>query len=243
MNNEEPQEVEFVKAGTLKVVSVVRDSHIERYTKMRRNLQLIALILVLLITIVAPLNLLDSRTVLDITAIGFITASFIPSLLAIFGFLPGRKVALIISTFIYGTWILILSVNFLEIILMFAILIFFFEVTRTIIVIEPFTKDITSVSEGGVYYHAAITIQRYFGFLLRFGGILFGGSTVLGIIGWFAIKPIQGDIIFSIFLIISLILLLVIAQRTLTPDMQKFIVQKRRRQIEEDLEKSHTKFS
>jgi hypothetical protein len=243
MSAAEPREIEFVDSGKLKIVSSVKDTYIERYTKMRRNLQLIALILVLLITIVAPLNLLDSRTILDITAIGFITASFVPSLLAIFGFLPGRKIALVISTLIYGIWILILSVNFIEIIIMMAVLIFFFEVTRMIIVIEPFTKGITSISEGGVYYHSAITIRRYFAFLLKFGGILFGGSTVIGIVGWFTFKQIQGDIIFSIFLIASLVLILVITQRTLTPDMQKFIIQKRKQQIEDELTKSHTKFS
>ena len=125
-------EVEYVDTGTIKVVSSVKEPYIDKYTRMRRNLQLIALILVLVITIVAPLNLLDSRSVLDITAIGFITASFIPSLLAIFGFLPGRRIALYISTFIYGIWIIILSVNFLEVILMIAVLIFFFEVNKVL---------------------------------------------------------------------------------------------------------------
>jgi len=243
MTSEDISNVEFVEAGQLKVVSEVKEPFIERYTKMRRNLQLVALTLVLIITIIAPLNLLDSRSVLDITAIGFISASFIPSLLAIFGFLPGRKIALSISTFIYGVWIIVLSVNFLEVILMIAILIFFFEVTRMIITIEPFIKGIISVSEGGTYYHASITIQRYFAFLLRFGGILFGGSTILGIIGFYTFKQIQGDIMFSIFLITCLILLLIIAQRTLTPDMEKLIIQKKRRQIEEELSQSHKKFS
>ncbi|MHA1124207.1 MAG: hypothetical protein ACTSO7_00875 [Candidatus Heimdallarchaeota archaeon] len=243
MESESNTEIEYLETGQIKVVKAVTEPHIERYIRMRRNLQLVALILVLLITIVAPLNLLNSRTILDITAIGFITASFVPSLMAIFGFLPGRKIALIVSTFIYGVWILILSVNFLEIILMFAVLIFFFEITRMIITMEPFVKGITSVSEGGTYYHATITIRRYFAFLLRFGGFLFGVSTISAIIGWYAIKPIQGDIIFSIFLIAGLVILLIIAQRTLTPDMEKLILQKKRQQLEDDLSSSHKKFS
>ena len=243
MVSENTSDVEYIDTGTIKVVSSVKEPYIDKYTTMRRNLQLIALILVLIITIVAPLNLLDSRSVLDITAIGFITASFIPSLLAIFGFLPGRRIALYTSTFIYGVWIIILSVNYLEVILMIALLIFFFEVTRMIIVIEPITKGITSISHGGAYYHATITLQRYFVFLLKFGGFLFGASTFLGVLGWFVLKPIQGDIMFSIFLIVNLILLMIIAQRTLTPDMEKFIIEKKRRKIEEELTQSHSKYS
>ena len=126
---------------------------------------------------------------------------------------------------------------------MFCVLIFFFEVTRAIIAFEPITKDVESVAKGGVYYHAAIAIQRYFVFLLKLGGYLFGASAALGLIGFFTFKEIQGDIMFTIFLIICLILFLIFAQRTLTPDMEKLIVQKRRQQIEDELLHSHKKYS
>ncbi len=177
------------------------------------------------------------------TAIGFITACLIPSLIAIFGFIQGRKFCLVLSTLIYGVWILVLSAFYLEVILLFVVLIIYHEVTRIILIIDPLVEDVISISEGGVYYHASVTISRYFKFLLRLSGILFGLSIILSIIGYYLFEFLQSDILFAIFMIVSLIVLLIISRKTLTPDIEQILLKKKREQMEEEFAKSHSKYS
>jgi len=243
-DSKEENEIEFISEGdTKRVLTLVTEPTSEIFKRKRLNLQFIALAMVLVIIIISPLRLIDSRTAVDITAVGFISASLIPSLIAIFGFLPGRKFCLLLSTLIYGAWILVLSAFFLEIILLFVVLIIYHEVTKTILIIQPLVEGTVSISEGGVYYHASVTISRYFKFLLRLSGILFSVSIVLSIIGYYLFEFLQSDILFSIFMIVSLIVLLIISRKTLTPDIEQILLQKRREKMEEEMAKSHSKYS
>jgi len=236
--------IEYVsELDTKKTVTLVRDTTVDVFKRKCLNLQFIALAMILVILLISPLRLIDSRTALDITAVGFIAASLIPSLIAIFGFLPGRNFCLKLSTFIFGIWILVLSVIYLEIILLFVVLIIYHEVTRTILTIQPLLDGIESIAEGGAYYHASVTISRYFKFLLRFSGVLFGTSLFFGIIGYYLFRFLQSDILFSIFMIVSLIVLLIISRRTLTPDIKELILEKKREKMEEEMAKSHSKYS
>ena len=237
-------EIEYITDGnTKKVLSRVAEPTSEIFKRKRLNLQFIALAMVFIIVLISPLRLIDSRTAIDITAVGFISASLIPSLIAIFGFIPGRKFCLLLSTLIYGAWILVLSVFYLEIILLFVVLIIYHEVTRIILIIDPLVEGVVSISEGGGYYHASVTISRYFKFLLRLSGILFSLSIILSIVGYYLFEFLQSDILFSIFMIVSLIVLLIISRRTLTPDIEKILLEKRREKMEEEMAKSHSKFS
>ncbi|MFW9921703.1 MAG: hypothetical protein ACFFDW_00245 [Candidatus Thorarchaeota archaeon] len=236
-------EIEYISGDTKKKVILVEDSAIDIYNRKKINLQLVSLAMVLVIFIISPLRLLDSRTIIDITAIGFITASLVPSLIAIFGFLPGRKFCLYISSFIYAVWIIVLATFYLEIILLIVVLIIYLEVTSTIIAIDPLLKDVEANIEGGAHYHASVVFGRYFKFLLRFSGILFASSLILGVVGWYAIEALQGDILFSIFILVSLVLLIVIIQKTLTPDLKEVLVEERRRRMEMDFADSYSKYS
>ena len=193
-------EIEYIPDGnTKKLLSRVAEPTSEIFKRKRLNLQFIALAMVFIIVLISPLRLIDSRTAIDITAVGFISASLIPSLIAIFGLIPGRKFCLLLSTLIYGAWILVLSVFYLEIILLFVVLIIYHEVTRIILIIDPLVEGVVSISEGGVYYHASVTISRYFKFLLRLSGILFSLSIILSIVGYYLFEFLQSDILFSIF--------------------------------------------
>lgn len=240
----EKNEIEYITDGdTKKVLSQISEPATEIFKRKILNLQIIALVMVFVIILISPLRLIDSQTTINITAVGFITASLIPSLIAIFDFMPGRKICLSLSTIIFGVWILVLSVFYLEIILLFVVLIIYHEVTRTILIIQPLVKDIVSISEGGAYYHASVTISRYFKFLIRLGGILFGVSIILGVIGHYLFDFLQSDILFSIFIIVSLIVLLIISRRTLTPDIEQILLEKRREKMEEEMARSHSKYS
>lgn len=243
-DSKEKNEIEYISEGdTKKVLSRIAEPTTEIFKRKRLNLQFIALAMVFVIILISPLRLIDSRTAVDITAVGFITASLIPSLIAIFGFIPGRKLCLILSTLIYGAWILVLSAFYLEVILLFVVLIIYHEVTRIILIIDPLVENVISISEGGVYYHASVTISRYFKFLLRLSGILFSLSTILSIIGYYLFEFLQSDILFSIFMIVSLTVLLIISRRTLTPDIEQILLEQRREKMEEEMAKSHSKFS
>ena len=237
------QEIEYIIDGDTKKVEIITETNVEECKRKRTNLQLIALAMVLVIVLISPLKLLDTRTIIDITAVGFITACLIPSLIAIFGFLPGRRFCLLLSTFIFGVWILVLSTFYLEVILLFVVLILYYEVTRVIQIIDPIIEDVVSIAKGGAYYHASVAMNRYTKFLLRFAGILFGISLVFGIIGRYVFVYLQSDIIFSIFLITSLILLIITSRKTLTPDIEKLLLEQRRRELDEKLAKSHSKYS
>ena len=103
-------EVEYIsEKSTRKVVTIIEETAAEIFRRKILYLQLIALAMVLVIIVIAPLRLIDSRTTIDITAVGFISGSLIPALVAIFGFMPGRKFCLTLSTLIFGVWILVLS--------------------------------------------------------------------------------------------------------------------------------------
>ncbi|NHJ03244.1 MAG: hypothetical protein EAX90_00305 [Candidatus Heimdallarchaeota archaeon] len=240
----EEHEIEYMIDGQKqKKVSVVVETVIEEYNRKKLSLQLIALTMVLVIVIISPLKLLDSRTIIDLTAVGFITACILPSLIAIFGFLPGRRFSLLLSTFIFGGWVLVLSTFYLEIILLFVVLIIYFEVTRVVQLIEPILEGVISISESGAYYHATVAINRYTKFILRLAGILFSISLVFGITGRYIFDYLQSDIFFSIFMIISFILLIVISRKTLTPDIEKLLREQRRQELDDRLAKSHSKYS
>ena len=238
------KEMEYIVDGRVqKKVTIIEESATELYKRRRTNLQMISLAMVVVILVVSPLRLLDSRTIIDITAIGFISASLIPSLIAIFGFVKGQRFSLYLSTFIYGVWILVLSTFFLELLLLIVVLILYFEITRIIQIIHPLIVDVESISEGGAYYHASVTLRRYMRSLLRFGGILFAITLAVGVIGRYTIGFLQSDILFSIFTIIGLILLIILSRRTLTPDMTKILLEERRAKLDLELAKSHSKYS
>ena len=233
----------LVESKKIKKVSVIIDSDINIYHKKKLNLQIIALVMIIIIFIISPLRLLDSQTAIDFTAIGFIVASLIPSLIAIFGFLQGRRVCLILTTLIYGVWIVALATFYLEAVLLIVVLILYFEIIKTLILIEPLLKDVISIKEGGAYYHASVLIERYLTFLLRFGGLLFASSLTLSVIGWYVIDLMQSDILFSIFMIIGFITLIILSQKTLTPDLKRILIEERKERYERELAESHSKFS
>jgi len=187
--------------------------------------------------------LLDSRTAVDFTAIGFIIAGLIPSVIAIFGVIGGRRIALNLSIIIYGSWIMVLSTQFWEIILLMIALIIYFETTRILLIIHPLLLKVESIAKGGAYYHANVFLGRYFRYLLKFSGLLIGSSFVLGVIGWYVFEPLQSDILFSLFMIVCLIMLIILSRKTLTPDVEKIILQEERDRLEEELAKSHSRYS
>ncbi|MCE7744306.1 MAG: hypothetical protein GPJ52_04130 [Candidatus Heimdallarchaeota archaeon] len=106
----EQEEIEYVVEGKiLKQVSKAKINFSEDFDTKIRNLQIIALVMVVIISLISPLRLIESRTYFDFTAVGFVTASFVPSLIAIFGFMRGGRFSLYLSVIIYGLWILVLS--------------------------------------------------------------------------------------------------------------------------------------
>ncbi len=240
----EGSKVEYMVDGQqLKEVVKAKAGYNELYDRKVRNLQIIALVMVLMITFIAPLRLLDSRTYVDFTAIGFIIAGLVPSIIAIFDIIGGRKFALYLSVVIYGAWIMVLSTQFWEIILLITALIIYYEITRILLIIHPLLKNIESIAKGGAYYHANVFLGRYFRYFLKFSGLLIGSSFVLGVLGWYVFEPLQSDIIFSVFMIICLITLIIVSRKTLTPDIEKIILEEERERLEDNLARSHSKYS
>ncbi|NPD90729.1 MAG: hypothetical protein HGN29_18620, partial [Asgard group archaeon] len=168
---------------------------------------------------------------------------FVPSLIAIFGFMRGGRIGLYVSVTIYGLWILVLSSFYWEVILMMSVLIVYFEVTRMIQLIRPLLKNIKSISRGGAYYHAGVFLDRYFRFLLKFCGFLIGFSITFGVLGWYVFEPLPSDILFSIFFILCLVMLILISRRTITKDIQKILIEEERDRREHELAKSHSRYS
>lgn len=240
----EQEEIEYIVEGkTLKQISKAKINFSEEFDTKIRNLQIIALVMVAIISLITPLRLIESRTYFDFTAVGFVTASFVPSLIAIFGFMRGGRLSLYLSVIIYGLWILVLSSFYWEVILMMSILIIYFEVTRMIQLIRPLLKNVKSISRGGAYYHAGVFLDRYFRFLLKFCGFLIGFSITFGVLGWYIFEPLPSDILFSIFFILCLIMLILISRRTLTKDIQKILIKEERDRMEYELAKSHSRYS
>ncbi len=241
---EEQEEIEYIVEGKiLKQVSKAKINFSEEFDTKVRNLQIIALVMVVIISLISPLRLIESRSYFDFTAVGFVTASFIPSLIAIFGFMRGGRISLYISVIIYGLWILVLSSFYWEVILMMSVLIIYFEVTRMIQLIRPLLSNIKSISRGGAYYHAGVFIDRYFRFLLKFCGFLVGFSITFGVLGWYIFEPLPSDILFSIFFILCLVMLILISRRTITKDIQKILIKEERDRMENELAKSHSRYS
>ncbi|NHJ49533.1 MAG: hypothetical protein FK733_17215 [Asgard group archaeon] len=236
-------EVEYIADGTIKKVKVATINYAEEYDKRIRNLQIVALVLISLITFISPLRLFDSRTIFDITVIGFVIAAMAPSLFSVFTYRRGRKVGLFISMAIYGSWILVLSTFYWEVILLAGILVIYFEIITTLHKVRLMLFNVESIAEGGAYYHANIYLTRYFKYLLKFGGLILGSSLVLGVVGWYLFLVLQGDIVFSIFMIICLGILILFSRRTLTADVKKLIIEEKREKLEEDMAKSHSRYS
>ncbi|MBD3189407.1 MAG: hypothetical protein GF308_02125 [Candidatus Heimdallarchaeota archaeon] len=240
----EPEKVSYLLARSqAKELKRLEKPMSELYDEKVRNLRIFSFIMVFIITLVSPFRILSGPSALDYVAIGAVSFSIVPSLNAILGVGPWRKLSLHLSLLIYGTWILFQSVFYWEIILMMIVLIIYFEVTRTIIFIEPLLEGVKSISTEGSFYHASVTIDRYFHFMLRFIGILVGSSLFLGVIGWYVFTAIQGDIIFSIFLVISIIVLLVVSRKTLTPDIKKILLERERKKMEERMAQEYSRYA
>jgi len=240
----EQEEIEYIVEGkTLKQISKAKINFSEEFDKKIRNLQIIALVMVVVISLISPLRLIESRTYFDFTAVGFVTASFVPSLIAIFGFMRGGRISLYVSVLIYGLWILVLSSFYWEVILMMSVLIIYFEVTRMLQLIRPLLRNVKSISRGGAYYHAGVFLDRYFRFLLKFCGFLIGLSITFGVLGWYIFEPLPSDILFSIFFILCLAMLMLISRRILTKDIQKILIEEERDRMEYELAYSHSRYS
>lgn len=240
----EQEEIEYIVEGkVLKQVSKAKINFSEEFDTKIRNLQIIALVMVVIISLISPLRLIESRTYFDFTAVGFVTASFVPSIIAIFGFMRGGRISLYVSVTIYGLWILVLSSFYWEVILMMSVLIIYFEVTRMIQLIRPLLTNIKSISRGGAYYHAGVFLDRYFRFLLKFCGFLVGLSIIFGVLGWYIFEPLPSDILFSIFFILCLVMLILISRRTITKDIQRILIEEERDRMEYELAKSHSRYS
>ncbi|MBK5113452.1 MAG: hypothetical protein KGD59_05880 [Candidatus Heimdallarchaeota archaeon] len=241
---EEQEEVEYIVEGKiLKQVTKAKINFSEEFDKKIRNLQIIALVMVFVISLISPLRLIESRTYFDFTAVGFVTASFIPSLIAIFGFMRGGRISLYVSLVIYGLWILVLSSFYWEVILLMSVLVIYFEVTRMIQLTRPLLQNIKSISRGGAYYHVGVFLERYFRFLLKFCGFLVGFSITFGVLGWYIFEPLPSDILFSIFFILCLAMIIMISRRTITKDIQKILIEEERDRMEYELAISHSRYS
>jgi hypothetical protein len=236
-------EVEYIADGALKKVKVATVNYAEEYDKRIRNLQIVAIALITIITLISPLRLFDSRTILDITIVGFVIFGIAPSLFSIFTFKRGRKIGLFVSIVIYGSWILVLSTFYWEVILLSGILVIYFEIISTMHKVRLMLYNVESIAEGGAYYHANIFLARYFRYLLKFGGLILGSSIVLGIIGWYLFLILQGDIVFSIFMIVCLGILILFSRRTLTADVKKLIIEEKREELDKEMVKSHSRYS
>ena len=72
------EEIEYIVEGkTLKQVSKAKINFSEEFDKKIRNLQIIAIAMVIVISLISPLRLIESRSYFDFTAVGFVTASFV----------------------------------------------------------------------------------------------------------------------------------------------------------------------
>ena len=104
-------------------------------------------------------------------------------------------------------------------------------------------NDVETIIEGGAYYHASVFLKRYIKYLFKFSGLVIGFSIILGVIGWYAFEYLPSDILFSLFMIISLILIIFISRKTLTADAKKEILIEERKKAEKELIKSHSKYA
>jgi hypothetical protein len=237
-------EIEYsVDSKVIKRVKVAEINFAEEYDKKIRNMQIISLVIILIITLISPLRLFDSRTVVDFVMVGFIIAGLVPSIYAIFVYRRGQRLMLILSLLIYSSWILVLSTFYWEVILLVSILVIYYEITSMLHKIRILLINVKSIAEGGAYYHANVFLGRYFKYLLKFAGLILASSLVLGVIGWYLYQPLQGDILFSIFMIICLVMIVIFSRKTLTPDIQKLIIKEKHEKIEKDLERSHSRYS
>ncbi|HUT79908.1 MAG TPA: hypothetical protein VMZ29_01800 [Candidatus Bathyarchaeia archaeon] len=241
---EQINSVEFkTKDAKTKTVEKLAVAYSEEYDKKIRNLQIIALILILVMTLIAPLRLFDSKKIFDITAVGFVVAGIVPAIIAIFDFMRGRRLCLYLSTLIYGSWIIVTSVFYWEIILLTGLLIIYFEVTRVLQLISPILANVESIASGGAYYHANVYLKRYIVFLLKYSGIILGSTLCFGILGRYVFVLIQGDILFSIFIIVCLILVMILSRRVITLDIKKILIKEQKERMEEDLAKTYSRYN
>ena len=135
------------------------------------------------------------------------------------------------------------STSHWEINLMISVLIIYFEVVRMLIIFDPLMKDIESISTGGAYYHANVVLKRYFVFLMKFAGVLFGASVSLGTIAFYLIDYLPSDILFSIFMMVCLTLIVILSRRTLTPDIKEIILEKQKEKMQRKLQRDHSRYS
>ncbi|MEA2069847.1 MAG: hypothetical protein U9O98_01000 [Asgard group archaeon] len=226
-----------------KEIKRIKVDYQEQCSKKILNLQIIAVVLVLIITIVAPLRLFESQTIVDYTAIGFVTISLVPAFIAIFQLLSHHRLNLLLSFSIYFIWIIIQSIFYWEIILMMIILLMYYEITNTIQKVAKTVKDVESISESGTYYHANVLLKRYFMYLGRFVLLVTGISIMLGVLGNLVFNNLQGDIIFSIVIIISMIFLIIYAQKILTPDLEAILKEKQLKEIDKKMAEQYSKYS
>lgn len=237
-------EIEYtIDSKVVKRVKVSEINFADEYDKKIRNMQIVSMTMVMIVTLISPIRLFDSRTVIDLVIVGFVIAGLAPSIYTIYVNRRGQKVTLILSIIIYSTWILILSTYYWEVILLVSILFIYYEVTSMLHKIRILLLNVKSIAEGGAYYHSNVFLGRYFKYLLKFAGLLLGSSLVLGVIGWYLFQPLQGDIFFSIFMIVCLVMIVIFSRKTLTLDIQEILIDEKRERIEKDLEKSHSRFS
>ncbi|NHK31471.1 MAG: hypothetical protein FK730_08980 [Asgard group archaeon] len=240
----EESEIEYsVDSKVIKRVKVAEINFAEEYDKKIRNMQIVSMVMVMIITLISPLRLFDSRTIVDLVMVGFVIAGLVPSIYAIYANRRGQKLMLILSILIYSTWIMVLSTFYWEIILLVSILVVYYEITSMLHKIRILLINVKSIAEGGAYYHTNVFLGRYFKNLLKFAGLILATSLILGVVGWYLFQPLQGDILFSIFMIICLVMIVLFSRKTLTPDIQKLMIEEQRDRIEKDLEKSHSRFS
>lgn len=240
--------VDYVIGGRIeKNVEKAIVGYNEEYDKRIQTLQIIGMIAVIIIVAVSPLRLIDPNVSISSSyvyfTIGFIVTGIAPAIIAIFNFMKGRKFCLYLSTLFFSAWILFLSSFFWEMILLSGILMIYFEITSTLQKIEPMLEDVKSIAKGGAYYHADVYLKRYTRFLLLYSSLMLGTSIIIGIFGRFVLTLIQGDILFSIFMITTMICIFIVVRRTLTLDMKKLIAKEAQKRREEELAKSHSKYA
>jgi len=249
VKKEPSQEVEYqIQGEGMKRVKIATINYQDEYLKRLQALQVIAICCVMSIISIFPLQFLiqgvQPYRAYYTTSIGFIVAGIVPSIIAIFNVIKGRKMALSISIAIYGIWILTLSWFFWEIILFISILLVYFEVTSKIIMVSSMLdNDIKPIGKEGAYYHAATFLHQYLRFVAKFTGLLIGISLIAGILGQYLITRVQGDILFAIFIIIALVLIVILSRETITLDLQARLIQEEKKRREELLEKTHSKYS
>ncbi|MCF2142702.1 MAG: hypothetical protein K9W42_03285 [Candidatus Heimdallarchaeota archaeon] len=244
---EKPIEVEYQIGGRRKKIQVLKLGFEEEYIRKMQTLQLIAVICVMIIIAIFPLQfayyaIKPSNEIFSIS-IGFIVAGVVPSIIAIFGIVRGRKLALNGSLLIFGVWILVQSIYFWEVIIFISVLIIYYEITQKIITVTAMVGEIKSTGEEGAYYHASIFLQEYLRFIAKFSGLLIGISLIIGIIGQYLFTRIQGDILFAVFMIVTLVLIVIITRETITADLKAILLREEKERREELLAKTHSKYS